>query len=374
VRTGEAQVRAFEAADAPGVAQLLVRVFQHKDGPVPSGMVDYLRRIYLEAPWFDAELASRVVESAEGNIIGFAGVIAALMRLHGKPIRVALTSSLAIDDRAGDPTLAARLLRDVNSGPQDATLSDRSNPKSVKLLRSLHTEAVENYSFDWLRVLRPAGMAVAALAAKFSPARALSPLVAPLDNRHLAQSMQRDDAQWSAPSRSRVSSNFTDRDTSIEELLDLVPEFIQPFELQPNWSRDDLTYILEDVARKRTLGDFHARVVLTPSGSPAGLFLYHGRRGQVAHVAQILAAPGREGAVIDRSIAHAAQIGAVAVRGRSTPNLQSALMERRAVFLPDLSATISSRNPELLQSFRNGKAFFTGLVGENWMRLNGDRF
>jgi hypothetical protein len=49
-------------------------------------------------------------------------------------------------------------------------------------------------------------------------------------------------------------------------------------------------------------------------------------------------------------------------------------MSRRAIFVPELATVVWSRDAEVLQHFREGNAFFTGLAGENWMRLNGDSF
>ncbi len=368
-----AGIRPFEPGDAETVAQLLVRMFQKSDEPAPAGMAAYLRRVYLDAPWYDPEIASRVAVDSTDRIVGFAGVIAQPMTLDGRPIRAAYTSSLAVDDRARDPTIAGRLVRDIQSGPQDATLSDRANAASSGLSHALRAETAVSYSFDWLRVLRPAGLAIAAGAHKLRPLRLLAPLAAPLDNRMLARSLESDDLRWTTPSRRRAPA-MTDRPAERDELLDLIPKFLRSFALRPDWTRDELALILTDAAAKRTIGDPVSRIVSGPNGAPVGLYLYHVRKGHVAVVTQILAARGREAAVVDQAILHAASMGAVAIRGRAYPALTPALMERRAVFLPELSTLVFARDPDVLAHFRQGTAFFTGLAGEQWMRLNGDRF
>jgi hypothetical protein len=78
--------------------------------------------------------------------------------------------------------------------------------------------------------------------------------------------------------------------------------------------------------------------------------------------------------VLDRAIAYATDCGAVAIRGRAQPDFLDALAERRAVLVPQLATVVHARDKAVLEAFRNGTAFFTGLAGENWMRLNGDRF
>jgi hypothetical protein len=201
----------------------------------------------------------------------------------------------------------------------------------------------------------------------------VAPLVAPIDNRLLARGLASDEVRWVTPSR-LPGPVLSDRDASFEELLDLVPKFLEPFALRPNWSQDELRLILTDAAAKRDIGAPVSRIVSSPNGMPVGLFLYHVRRGHVAIVTQILAAKGREGAVLDRAILHAVSMGAVAIRGRAYPSLMPALTERRVVLLPELASVAFTRNPDILSHLRQGTAFFTGLAGEQWMRLNGDSF
>lgn len=367
-------IRAFAAEDAQAVADLLVRTFQKQDRPAPAGMASYLREVYLDAPWVDPEIGSRVAVDAQGKIVGFLGVSAVPMQMGRRTIRTAVTSSLAVDDRAKDPMLGARLLRDLRSGPQEAILSDRSNPAAVALLRSLPAEIVRDYSWDWVRSLRPAALAIETLAGRFGGLRLLAPLVAPLDAAALIRARD-SEARWIAPGPARFADSFIDREPQPGELPGLVQKFIAHYPLHPHWSNRDLATILEHAGQRRTLGELVARVVTTRSSdNPVGLFLYHLKPGRTAHVLQILAAPRRESIVIDRLIAHALEAGAVALRGRAYPAIIDALTERRCVFLPELTTVVHSRDEELLRHFRDGSAFFTGLAGESWMRLNGDSF
>ena len=371
---GGSTIRTFAADDAREVANLLVSAFQKTEAAAPEGMVAYLKHVYLDAPWYDPDIASRVLLGPNGRVAGFVGVSAMPMKMGDRQIRTAIVSSLAVDARVGDSMIGPRLLRHVRSGTQDAILSDRSNMVAVALMRSMRGEVFRNYSFDWIRALRPVGLAIETMASRFSPLRALAPLAAPFDNRTVARGLRSEAPLWSAPSHSRTADLFSDHDADLAELLELIPRFTAAFPMRPEWSNADLTTILTDAAQKAEYGPFTARVVLSPTGEPAGLFLYHLRRGRVAHLLQLMAAKGREGIVIDRAIAHAAANGAVAIRGRSHPSLLDALMERRAIFVPDLATVVYSRDAEIMKHFREGTAFFTGLAGENWMRLNGDRF
>lgn len=366
-------IRPFVASDAKDVADLLVRAFQHSERPAPPGMGAYLREVYLDAPWFDPQIASRVMVRHDGRVIGFIGVSAMPMLIDGRTIRTAIISSLASDPSLADAMTGPRLLRDVRSGPQDAILNDRSNKIAVSMLQSLKFEVIRSYSFAWIRALRPAAFVIETLASRFGPLRLLAPLVTRVDEAAVAKALSAEAPRWSVSGRSRVADAFTDRDADSSELLDLVPRFLAHFPLRPVWGKGDLSVVLRDAARKSELGDFISRVVLAPNGDPIGLFLYHLRRRLIAHVLQIMAAKGREGVVLDRAIAHAASHGAVAIRGRTHPAIVDALMARRTIFVPELATVVYSRDPAVLKHFREGNAFFTGLAGENWMRLNGDQ-
>jgi hypothetical protein len=242
------------------------------------------------------------------------------------------------------------------------------------MLRALGGEVVRNYSCDWIRSIRPAALAVQTLASRFPAAHLLAPLAMPFDMAALTKSQGSDRLRWMTPGRPRDTRGLTERDISLDEAAVLVQRFVGRYALRPVWSATELSVVLADAARKNLLGDFVARAVIAPGGNPLGLYLYHLKPGRVAHVLQVMAYPRREGVVLDSLIADAMRRGAVAIRGRSEPTFLDALMERRCVFLSDLSAVVVTRDKAVLQAFRDGTAFFTGLAGENWMRLNDDRF
>ncbi|MDP2339353.1 MAG: GNAT family N-acetyltransferase [Deltaproteobacteria bacterium] len=367
-------IRSFRASDAREVAELLQRAFHASDAPAPTGMLDYLCEVYLDAPWFDPDIASRVFVRADGRIVGFVGVSAMPMSLDGHRIRTAVISSLAVDPRDADSLTCPRLLRHVCAGPQEAVLSDRSNSSAVSLLQTLKGEVCRNYSAEWVRTLRPAGFAVDNMAGRFKAARLLAALALPLDDATEKKAIRSEGTRRTAGRRARPADAFADRSLGHDELLDLVPRFLADFPLRPEWTRAELSTVVSDASRKAVLGEFVSCVVEGPNSEPVGLFLYHLRRGRVAHVLQIMAAKGREAVVVGRAIAHASANGAVAIRGRAQPALADALMDGGAAFLPDLATVVCTRDRHILEHFRAGTAFFTGLAGENWMRLNGDRF
>lgn len=371
-------IRPFVAADAPRVAEILLYAFQKSTRPASQEMIDYIRRLYLDIPWRDPDIYARVMELPDGRISGFIGLTPLPLKFGDKRIKVGVTSSLSCDDRIGDAMTGPRLVRHVRNGPQDGVLSDRSNAAAAAISRQLRSDVLHSYSLDFMRILRPSAFGLDWLTRHMRPSRLVAPLLRPLTgpiDRHMAaQALVSEDGHWAAPGKTRGSASFKDRPVGIEEVLDLLPHFLERFTLIPDFERAHWRFILEDGSRKDGFGTFYANAVDSPSGETVGLYLYHAQPGKTAELLQAFANPGKEGVVLDRLFTHAIAMGATAVHGRSTPMFHRQLMDRRAFFYPDQWTIVYSKDPEVSQHFHAGTAFFTGLAGENWIRLNGNHF
>lgn len=378
VTTASGTIRQFTAADAPRVAEILLYAFQKSTRSPPQGMIDYIKRLYLEIPWADPDIYARVMELPDGRLSGFAGLTPLPMVIGEKRLRFGVTSSLSVDDRIGDHMTGPRLVRHMRNGAQDGVLSDRSNAAAAAISRQLRSDILHNYSLDFARVLRPSAFGLDWLNRHVSAARPflplLRPLTGPFDRRMAARALASEDGHWAAPGKTRGSASFKDQPVTIEEVIDLLPVFLKRFTMRPDFERHHWRFILNDGSQKGNFGDFHANAVVSPSGETIGLYLYHVRSGSTAHLLQAFAIPGKEGVVLDRLFGHAMDHGAVAIQGRVTPTFQRQLMDRQAFFFPDMWTILYSKDPDASPHFQAGTALFTGIAGENWIRLNGDRF
>jgi len=79
--------------------------------------------------------------------------------------------------------------------------------------------------------------------------------------------------------------------------------------------------------------------------------------------------------VVDRVygelVAEAVAGGAIALRGRLDPRYMYEMRRRWLVHAGNWTL-VHSRHDEVLNHFRNGTAWFTGLEGEEWMRFMHD--
>jgi hypothetical protein len=367
-------IRPLAAADIPAVAGLFQKIFRNRDQAPPAALVDYLRRLYIEAPGSDPEIGSLVHVDDHGRISGFVGACALPMTYKGRRLRAAICGSLMVDGREGDPLAGARLLKAFLAGPQDLSFSETASEVSTQMWTRLRGIVLPQYSLDWVRVIRPASFALDLVAGRLAPARALAPLAHLFDRRHRGK-MGRGELRWSGvPETAATPGPLQVADIDRHGFAALFAPLTRQFAVQPAWADGQLDHLLEDAENKPEYGEPVFAAVKTRSGAPVGAFLYHVRAGGVARVLQLLALPGQAGPVLDCLIDHAAAKGAAALRGRTQPALLEAMMGRRIGFVHAASTVVHSRDAELVDAFRHAQGFINGLAGEHWSRLIGGRF
>jgi len=361
-------IRACTVDDIPAVARMFQKAFRDPSAAAPPALESYLRELFLEHPWRDPDTSSRVYVDTDGSVQGFIGVLPIRMSFHGQPVRAALASSLMVDNPAEHPLAGARLLRSYLAGPQDLCVSETSNAIAQGMWERVGGRSIAEYSMEWLRPLRPAGLGVALIEQRLPAAKIVRPPAAIAD-RVLA---------WMAPSLSWPAplppSIYTAADVDDEALIEQIPRFAAHYALRPDWDRATLAFFLRHAARKGRYGELYRRMVYGRNKTPVGCYLYYGRPRQIAFVLQVLALPEAVDAVVASLLSHAAQQRCVAVRGRTQPHLLDALLRHRCVFFQRSSTTVYTGNADLLSAIRSGDAFIIGLAGESWTRLIGEKF
>ena len=367
-------IRPLTIADVPAVAGLFQKIFRNSDRSPPSALLDYLRRLYLEAPGYDPEVAPLVHVNDSGRISGFVGVNALPMSYKGRPLRAAICGSLMVEDRENDPMAGARLLKAFLAGPQDLSFSETASEVSTQMWTRLRGIVLPQYSLDWMRVLRPASFALELVSHRIGAVRALRPLAGAVDERFRGK-IRRGDLRWSAVAKeASLPGTLQVADIDAEFFGALFAPLTRQFAVQPAWTEDQFDNILRDAIQKPEFGEPIFAAVKTRTGAPVGAFFYHMKPGGTARVLQLLSLPGQAGPVLDCLIDHAAARGAVALRGRTQPALLEAMMGRRIGFVHAASTVVHSRDEELVDAFRNAQGFVNGLAGENWSRLIGGSF
>jgi hypothetical protein len=361
-------IRPLQPDDIPSVAGLFQRIFRNSARPAPEALTACLADLFLQHPWQDPDLGSRVHVGADGAIGGFVGVLPLRLTLHGKPVRAAVAGSLMVERPHEQPTAGARLLRSVAQGPQDLALSETANALSAGMWARLGGEQMTLSSLEWIRVFHPAGFALALAAGAVPPLKLMRPIARLADR--IAGAVKRNPLRLEGePAPYARDSDLSD-DALVPALIDLA----QNYALRPDWDEATLRWLFARAARKGRHGPMIRRAVLDRRGALMGCYVYYARPQGIAWVLQILARPDAADAVVASLFTHAHQLGAVAIRGRTHPRIMAALMARRCLFLR-VSATIAaSRDPACLDAIRAGDALLGGLAGESFSPLIGDTF
>lgn len=350
---------------------MFMRVYRHSDDAPPADLVDYLRLHYVEGPVCSLEIPSLVHVEDDETISGFLGVNVISMIYGDKSYRAAICGTFMVDSPEKRPMAGARLMKTLMTGNQDLTLSETASEKTAQMVKRLRGEILPLHSLDWFRVIRPAGLLVETASQKLAPARWLTPAAKGIDGL-LRDRSKRPGLRWSIVNDSALqSTGFEISEIDASRFTEHFERFTNHYEVRPDCAGDGFAHIFQEALEKPDYGEPVVAQVTARGGTPVGAVFYHVRPGGTAHVLQLLAQPGQEGAVLDTLVRDAAGRGAVALRGRLQPALLEAMLMRRIALLPIASSIAHSPIPDLHKAFTESKGFFNGLVGEKWSRFYG---
>jgi hypothetical protein len=360
-------IRDFEMEDIGDVARLFQVTFRASHKP-SADLKAHLEQAFFAHPWAEPDIRSKVFTGPDGRAVGFVGVFPARLELEGRPLRAALAGSMVVEDPKGNPLAGARLLRAVLSGPQDISLTETANHTALGMWQKAGYPLDTGYSFNWLRVLRPASAMLDIVARRAAPAGLLLPFGRMADRAAGLLRQVPFEPQRSGQSR----TVFTD--VPLDAFRDALLALARHYPLHPRWDETSLDWFLRQAEEKRKFGFPEWRVGHSPNGSIAGAYAYFSRPGGIAWVLQALCAPGTEGELVEDMFVHAHAMGASGLRGAAHPWLIPALMSRKTLFYGRTFYIAQARDKALLEPIRDGRALISGIAGESWTRLIGDRF
>ncbi len=360
-------VRDFERDDIDDVARLFQFTFRGTHRP-SADLKAHLEQAFFAHPWAEPDIRSKVFIGPDGRPAGFVGVFPARLDLEGRPLRAALAGSMVVEDPKAHPLAGARLLRAVLSGPQDISLTETANQTALGMWQKAGYPLDTAYSMNWLRLLRPASAMLDIVARRAAPARLLLPFGRIADRA--AGLLRQVPFEPRRSGQSRIQ--FTD--VPLDAFRDALLALARHYPLHPRWDQASLDWFLRQAEAKRKFGYPEWRVGHSPNGNIAGAYAYFSRPGGIAWVLQALSVPGGEGDLVEDMFVHAYAMGASGMRGAAHPWLIPALMSRKTLFYGRTFYIAHARDPALLEPVRSGRALISGIAGESWTRLIGDRF
>ena len=219
---------------------------------------------FSKSPSHDPELPSLVYVGSDEAVGGFLGVIPLRMSFRGKPIRAALGSSLMVEKAKDNPFAGAALLKAFLDGAQELSFTDTANPISAAMWKKLGGQLLPVESMQWLRVLRPAGLALSLLEERISLVKVARPICMAID-------------RVATPNRFRlkakVAAHTIDVDLNDHFLIDYLRDFAAQYSLGPIWDTDSLRWRLNHAAQNRRRGKLVCRAVYGKATLPFWLLL-----------------------------------------------------------------------------------------------------
>ncbi|WP_439271325.1 hypothetical protein [Pseudochrobactrum sp. HB0163] len=365
------EIRNLTLADMPQFTRLFQKIFLKSRQEPSAELSDYLHKLYIGFAG-EAEPASKVLVNDNDEIYGFIGAHKLDYVCEGKTLKTVIASSLMVDNHEQNPMGGARLIRSIFNSDYDLALTETASEVSAAMLKMLNAVQLTDYSLDWLRIIRPLGFAVETAGSKLPFLNMLHPAARILDERKRSR-LQGKSLRWSAtPQQWPAGQSLQCSEIDPEEFIALYTEFSNDFSARPQWTGLQLQARLQDALQKPDYGRPYMVKASAKTGRPVGLFLYHLQKGRTARVLELFSHAKTGSQVIDALIHHAALQGAVAIRGRTRPQMMEAMLGKRIAFTHLASTMVWAKDPAHLQPFLGGKALANGLAGEYWSRLTGN--
>lgn len=349
-------IRPLERADLPAVAALYAEFVGWDPAKTVPGLSDFFARALLDHPFADPEIPALVYEDPDDGVIGVMGSHPRPFDFRDRTVKLAFTGPLIVAPAHRPRGIGALLLRRYVAGPQDMTANDRVLDQVHDMWDRLGGTTDSGRSIGWAYTLGPAGLAASAVARRAS-SRERAPaggLFAGVDK--LA-------ARRRVPNPAGSTDLLTDAD-----LLELLDRLERPYPLRPAFNEDFLAFLRHEMGLVNVGQRVERRLVRDADGKPIGAYVTYLTPGWLAEVVAILATSADAGHVLDHLLHDSATAGAVEVRGRFEPHTLQHLRTRRLRLTHTDWTIVQSKDQDLLATALSGRALFSRLDGEWWMR------
>jgi len=354
------RIRPFEPTDAEGVASLWQYWFRGKSRVPDPGLVELVRRMYVEHPTVDDEVRPLVADEGD-EMLGFLGITTMPVMVDGQERTMAGLFPPVVNPGAST-TVATFLLRKFLTGPQVFTFSDGGHVKFERIWELLGGSIAQMQSLRWVKVFRPGALGLGMASGKSSVLRTLAPLLGPV--------VRGGDVAARRVVRSYLTSG-TVADYSSEALTPVMlarhaPELLGRSRLWPRYDETHVAWQFGQMAKIVRQGDFRARLV-RQGEEVVGWYVYYLKKGGVCRVFDLEAEPKHLDAVIGMLFAEADEDGAGALIGRMEPRLRGPMNRHGALVHNGGSLLmVHSKDQSLVTDALLGRLAFSRLQGENW--------
>ncbi|PZQ17185.1 MAG: GNAT family N-acetyltransferase [Ancylobacter novellus] len=350
-------------ADLPRAGTLFRRTFRGRRGAASADFAEYLHDLLFTNPLYDPATGGVVHARSDGRIDSACFSVPMRFKVGERPIVAQLMSAFMSDADgaagAGEITLRFRPRR------VDLCFTDSASPVTKAHFIAASATIIPIQGLEWRRAFQPAAM-IARRLERFAPGTSglLATLAMPVDR--LLRTLHR---RFEAP----AATGLEDFEMSRAEFVSLAAGFVERYRVRPDWTAEELEWLLAMADGNVTLGPLRILGVREADGRVIGCVVHYGGPGRIARVLNVFADIGKETAVLRRMFRHFDERGFVGAVGGVRPSLIEGLAEQRALTFRHRAFTcLSTRHPEIVEAAARNDIYIGGLAGEGWSRLMTD--
>ncbi len=344
------QVRPMEREDLPRVSAL----FQKGLPPTRDGLEaqsEWFAETLLDHPWADPEIPSLVCEAADGAMAGFLACAVRRARLGGEPVRVAYTAHLVADPDLPTGFPAGLLMRRFAGGPQDVAMTDTASRRARELIEAAGGVCDDAASVSWFALFRGLRGTVSLA----TGVEGMGPRIRPL-----ARLLGRVPVRVRAP---RAVPGVDVDDLTPAAAIEALPALDRGWDLVPDYDEGYLAWLLRAAVDEP--GEILARLVRRGPRA-IGWFVVRRRRGELARVLDVRAAPRELAPVVDCMFEEVRAGGALGLRGRLDPGMSAVLADRGCLYHVVHRVMTHTRRTDVRGVLDARRAALSPLFGEWW--------
>jgi hypothetical protein len=358
------EVQSFTAEHADAVARIYLRAGRGQDRSPGKNLPDYISHLHLCNPWASPDIPS-LVYLDKGKVVGALCILPRTMEFQGKPLRMATMTLYLVDPDHRNGPAGIQLLRRALKGPQDLSWTDGASGSVSALWTAMGGHTASPYAFNWVRILRPLGMARLGLDRMGRAGRLLKPVSA------LAIPADRLLSKVPLAILRAPVSPYGSKPVSTAELLECIQQLGWREALKPSYSSDTFPWLIDEAAQSKW-GALRMLTVSNAEGERCGWCIYYAVPGGQAFVLQIGVRRKEDFRnVLLALFRDAWQQGSVCVKGAAIPQYLTAMTELHCFFRhPQDRVVVHSGNPDIASALRTGEAAITRLDGIGWMRFS----
>jgi hypothetical protein len=307
--------------------------------------------------------------NARREVGAFVGVNRFAFLLDGRPVTVGVTGSLMAATDVDSRLAAVQVLHELHRASFDFIYTDSANRRSLAIGQEMKYRAVTPESLEWACLHKPTSVAVHKIGQRFPWA----PVVLARPFARAVDALATRAIGWEG--EPHLPSDWRDDDVDAADFVKEAPETFEDHRLRPDWSCEDLTWILKMASLREGAGPLTLRLIRNAAGKTVASYAFHGDSGRVARVFHAVARNGAWKALLSSIIETTRAIGCLGAHGCVRSGFFPHIYKRRGLILYYAMGTMHrSARQDIIETIDNGAAFLGGLAGDRWSPLATDDF